>query len=174
VSTPRKAPPSIRKIVRYWSSEDGEKVLDQLEAAHKIDLDKMRGVKGDSCWACSRPNSKDLERCHIVPHANDGNNEANNFVLMCSDCHAESPTLSDTYYFWEWLSNREHYVFKWVKDITKHLELLPQDFDERAPLSDSLKHVKATLQPVVVRGRYSDSTKRAMIREIIKHQGGQS
>lgn len=173
MSTPRKAAPSKQKIARYWSSKAGQNMIDKLQTTHLIDLDKMHDIQGgglDFCWACSKPTSR-LEKCHIIPHSNKGSNEPDNFVLMCKTCHAESPTLSDSFYFWEWFADQEHHAFKWAHYISKQAShILSDDFKSTTPLASSLQKVKQDLKPVIVSGRYSDSTTKAMIREVIKHQ----
>ena len=179
--------PTRQKIADYWTNTDeGQERIRQIKESYKIDVTNLACIDRDMahCWACNktmRSGSKGynvpdlgLQRCHVIPHSLGGSNHPSNLILMCSPCHEASPDTNEELYFWEWLSSREHYVFKWAKEITKHLGLLPQNFKGEVALSDSLKHVRKSLQPVTVHGRFSDSTKKAMIREIIRHQGGQS
>tara|TARA_R100000773_G_C4183215_1_gene92050 strand:+ start:159 stop:704 length:546 start_codon:yes stop_codon:yes gene_type:complete len=166
-------------ILKWWLSKDGQEYIDKLSTTYNLDFDKLKSLnktKHSFCWACFREDSKTwnqskLERCHILPDCDGGKPTPNNLVLLCKDCHKESPTLSDIFYFWEWFVNQEHHAFKFAKYIAQQANsLLNDDFKQTKSLKDSLKEVRETLKPVPVAGRFSDATKKAMIREIIKHQ----
>ena len=65
------------------------------------------------CWACGTWRSSwtswhkaSLERCHIVPHALGGTNDPSNYVLLCKDCHLESPDTPHREAMLTWIRNR--------------------------------------------------------------------
>ena len=53
------------------------------------------------CWRCGC--EKNLQRCHIIPHALDGKDEPGNIVLLCSRCHADGPNMTDPEIMWDWI-----------------------------------------------------------------------
>ena len=53
------------------------------------------------CWRCGV--KKRLDRCHIVPHSQGGEDSPENFVLLCKHCHFENPNLSNVEVIWKWL-----------------------------------------------------------------------
>jgi hypothetical protein len=58
------------------------------------------------CWRCAH--KRQLQRCHIVPRALGGSEDASNLVLLCKQCHAEAPNVADASFMWTWL--RAHAV----------------------------------------------------------------
>lgn len=67
-------------------------------------------VKGDSvqdlkntCFACGRNVS--LERCHIIPRWQGGQDSLDNLHLLCDICHFASEDKSGEKY-WEWFEKR--------------------------------------------------------------------
>lgn len=108
------AKPSIKtkisEIADYWIS-----VIPYDELDLNFDWSDCHFV----CWNCGEDKSKKdvngkksqpkLERCHIVPNALGGKDEPSNYVLLCADCHRESPDHIDPKYMWEWiLSNKNN------------------------------------------------------------------
>ena len=81
---------TIKEAVDYWSrhvSECGLSVDWREAETH--------------CWRCGC--EKNLQRCHIIPHALGGRDEPANIVLLCSRCHAEGPNISDPEIMWDWI-----------------------------------------------------------------------
>lgn len=83
----RPSPPSHRAIAEYW--EVGE---------HALHCD----IGEPCCWACGRyrpgkyadtvrayEDAAWLERAHLVAHAAGGANTADNYALLCHDCHKD-------------------------------------------------------------------------------------
>lgn len=52
--------------------------------------------------------AKCLERCHIVPFALTQDDSLDNLILMCKQCHADSPDTSSVDMFQKWLTHRTH------------------------------------------------------------------
>lgn len=46
---------------------------------------------------------KSLQRCHIVARSLHGADDPSNLVILCSECHAESPDVDDPEIMWDWL-----------------------------------------------------------------------
>ena len=44
-----------------------------------------------------------LQRCHIIPYALGGKDEASNLVLLCKRCHADGPNVEDPEIMWNWI-----------------------------------------------------------------------
>ena len=166
-------------ILKWWLSKDGQDHINKLSTTYNLDFDKLESLsktKHGYCWACSKEDSKTwnqarLERCHIIPDCEGGGTTPDNLVLLCNNCHKESPTLLDPFYFWEWFVNQEHHAFKFAKFISQQADsLLNNDFKQTESIQDSLKEVNRILKPVAVAGRFPDSTKKAIIRGILKRQ----
>lgn len=81
---------TIADAVNYWSKRVDEVGL-------SVDWSEARS----HCWRCGC--EKNLERCHIIPHALDGKDEPSNIVLLCKRCHVEGPNVSDTEVMWDWI-----------------------------------------------------------------------
>lgn len=83
---------SRKQIIEYWETRQDECELsvDWAEA-------------GERCWRCGCKTNRNLDRCHIIPHALGGKDEPSNFVLLCKRCHAEGPNVSDAEIMWDWI-----------------------------------------------------------------------
>lgn len=55
----------------------------------------------ERCWRCG--SKKSLQRCHIVAHSLHGADDPSNLVILCSECHAESPGVDAPEIMWDWL-----------------------------------------------------------------------
>ena len=53
------------------------------------------------CWRCGC--ERNLQRCHIIPHALGGEDAPCNIVLLCSRCHADGPNVTDPEIMWDWI-----------------------------------------------------------------------
>lgn len=51
-----------------------------------------------------------LYKCHITPKAFDGCNCEANLVLLCRQCHRESPDTRDPNLFITWIRNRKNFL----------------------------------------------------------------
>lgn len=79
-----------RQIVDYWSQH-------QDECGLSVDWAEAEKL----CWRCAQP--RNLQRCHIIPHALDGSEDPCNLVLLCAQCHTEAPNVADPQFMWIWL-----------------------------------------------------------------------
>lgn len=97
-----------RKIREFWISQAGQELLEKIEIRLKISIaNKIKAVRDDEnkCWAChKRVSSQRLERCHIIPASSKGESSIENLILMCRQCHLESPTINHPDALWVWLS----------------------------------------------------------------------
>jgi hypothetical protein len=83
------------EIVNYWAQH-------QDECGLSVDWAEAEKL----CWRCTQ--GRNLQRCHIIPHALGGSEEPSNLVLLCAQCHAEAPNVADSTFMWTWL--RAHAV----------------------------------------------------------------
>ena len=81
------------EIVEYWSNiiDEGDIAVDWSDASIR-------------CWRCARKR-KTLERCHIVPESLGGSEDASNLILLCKECHQESPDVTESKFIWDWIKN---------------------------------------------------------------------
>jgi HNH endonuclease len=77
-----------QQIADYWSTREDGLALEWAEARER-------------CWRCGYRTK--LELCQIVPRVPDGDETADNLVLLCSRCHREAPNHSNPRYMWVWL-----------------------------------------------------------------------
>ena len=98
-SSPRKDRPmndrqhiktTVQESIDYWSRHVNECGL-------SVDWSEAE----THCWRCGC--KRNLELCHIVPHALGGKDEPSNIVLLCHRCHAEGPNVNDPEIMWDWL-----------------------------------------------------------------------
>jgi len=88
-----KRPPiktTIKAAIDYWS-----RLIDECD----LSVDWLEAHT--HCWRCGC--EKNLQRCHIIPHALGGKDEPGNIVLLCSRCHADGPNVTDTDVMWDWI-----------------------------------------------------------------------
>ena len=88
-----KRPPiktTIQQAIEHWKKyvDEDDLGVDWLEA-------------DTYCWRCGC--KKNLQRCHIVPHALGGEDKPENIVLLCKRCHAEGPNVTDPSVMWDWI-----------------------------------------------------------------------
>lgn len=72
--------------------------------APRVDDDELNFFWSEAherCWRCGT--KKSLQRCHIVAHSLHGADDPSNLVILCSECHAESPDVDDPEIMWDWL-----------------------------------------------------------------------
>tara|TARA_Y200000002_G_scaffold178288_1_gene146927 strand:+ start:479 stop:1642 length:1164 start_codon:yes stop_codon:yes gene_type:complete len=170
----RKSLPTHKRIIKWWTSDEGQSYIDKLELKHGLSLDKLRDIDDNNlhCWSCFKDvsSSKRLERCHIIPDIHNGSNKPHNLFLMCPTCHKESPTINDEYYFLEWFEQSKHHAYRWIEYIQKQVNSLTSTLSESELENVSLNYGKVIkdVGAVPVAGQFSDSTRKVIIRESIK------
>ena len=97
---------SKKECVDYWS-----KHVNESEIGTDWDTADCR------CWRCGR--EAELQRCHIIPDALGGRDEASNMVLLCDICHEEGPNVADSEIMWDWIKayaqpNEQLYLFSQI------------------------------------------------------------
>ncbi len=136
--------PSKSRIARHWR----HKLVDWGEP---------------SCWACGKyeedsecknsneepfkswDGAKFLERCHIIPKMLGGSNQCSNLVLLCRQCHKESPDVKNPKFMWKWIANRKPYYHHFleamleinldaIKYASENIKEFPDYFEENAGL----------------------------------------
>lgn len=82
-----------KDIIEYWCDKavtaDGNIVPD-IEEYFKCSVPMIYDCGESRCFACNKEIST-LERAHIVPLALGGQDTPKNYVLLCKECHKESP-----------------------------------------------------------------------------------
>ena len=63
--------------------------------------DLMDNESFEDCWQRAP-----LERAHIVARSQGGTDEVENFVLLCRECHAAAPMVTDRAFMLRWCSGR--------------------------------------------------------------------
>ena len=81
---------TAEEIADYWSRQIDEN-----------DLNIFWSEAHERCWRCGT--TKSLQRCHIVARSLGGSDEPSNLVILCSECHADSPDVDDSEIMWDWL-----------------------------------------------------------------------
>lgn len=99
---------SIKDIIEYWMNSPKYANGDEVGMAiDQADLD----VDGGRCWRCGT--TKNIQRCHIIPHSQEGKDEPSNLLLLCRDCHNDAPNVSN--------ATAEDF-FNWMKNSRRSLE----------------------------------------------------
>lgn len=100
---------TAKEIVSYWrmTKPDGCITVNWSEAE-------------THCWRCGTECK--LQRCHIIPDSLGGIDEPSNFVLLCSQCHADGPNVADSEIMWEWLEAYKMPTLDMFWDYKGHLE----------------------------------------------------
>lgn len=98
---------SKKECIEYW-----KKHINESEIGTDWDTADCR------CWRCGR--QADLQRCHIIPDALGGKDEASNIVLLCDKCHEEGPNVEDSEIMWDWIKayarpNEHMYLFAQIE-----------------------------------------------------------
>ena len=81
---------TLEEAIDYW-------VKYQDESGLSVDWAEAK----ERCWRCGC--ERNLQRCHIVPHALGGKDEPSNIVLLCERCHADGPNVADPEIMWDWI-----------------------------------------------------------------------
>lgn len=147
MSTKRKPAPSHRKILDAWFNLPEAEIMLGWEC-----FDNIAECTHNhwNCWACGLPkNQKALEKCHIVPHSLEGDNEPLNYFLMCSECHRESPDTKHYKVFISWVSNKSSYTDDFINQIYNTLS--QYDAEDREG-DEVLKRVGEEMQEVGTHG----------------------
>lgn len=118
-TTKRQSTPSAKRIIEYWKSQP------QLPCDVKIDWDTAH----EKCWCCgySDPEFPEYttERAHIIPHALGGSSDPENFVLLCPECHHDSPDVNDSIAMWDWIKLEYK---NWLNELTLELRTIYSHF----------------------------------------------
>lgn len=123
----RKSPPSRRKILAYWKTDEAWERLMPYRNGPMLFDEEMLELKHDfgycnpMCFACFRQRSQwnKFERAHIVPHMLGGSNEPSNFVLLCKECHLENPNTKHEDIYFKWISRVKRYYQKKAEKIVE-------------------------------------------------------
>lgn len=105
---------STQDIAEYWSLQYPDKSL----CSHK-------------CWRCGI--KKRLDRAHIQALSIDGQDQPDNFVLLCKHCHIDAPNVDGAHYMWHWLDfyrDRPYDELWFFEGVRTFNMLYGKDFDQ--------------------------------------------
>lgn len=144
---------TISQIVYYWTNHS-----EICETELNFDWSDA----GTHCWNCGdnkkRTDGKiSLDRCHIVPQSLGGEDVPSNYVLLCSECHMDSPNVSSSKYMWEWiLSNKRKLALYNIHRIEGAFELFSskKGYSFHSVLSNSTKDYNLILNEVLDSSTY--------------------
>lgn len=94
-------------------------------ADHWIDDGRFLIVMTDVCWICGTL-TRFIEKCHIEPLWKGGNDELDNLVLLCCNCHKFTEGLSKEQ-FWFYVEAYPHDLLGQVTARFYALGLIPKD-----------------------------------------------
>ena len=100
-------------IIEYWMDSPNYANGDEVGMAiDQADLDE----DGGRCWRCGT--TKNVQRCHIIPHSQGGGDEPSNLLLLCRDCHNDAPNVSNATAedFFNWMKNSRHSLSKYLNE----------------------------------------------------------
>ena len=132
------------EAIDYW-------VKYQDESGLSVDWAEAK----ERCWRCGC--ERNLQRCHIVPHALGGKDEPSNIVLLCERCHADGPNVADPEIMWDWIRSYgvPFYDTFWsIKGMREYRHIYGNRF-----MDDFQKIVAASSK------QYSESQLETMLRE---------
>lgn len=117
------------KIAEYW--------LATAEGRARLPVNETSIDWGEpNCFACgwwatradeapelwSVWNRAALDRCHLVPAALGGEDEPENLVLLCIQCHQDAPDVADPTYMLRWIERRESWINRGMRLLQKAFE----------------------------------------------------
>ena len=102
-----------KDIIEYWMDSPNYANGDEVGMAiDQADLDE----DGGRCWRCGT--TKNVQRCHIIPHSQGGKDEPSNLLLLCGCCHNDAPNVSNATAedFFNWMRNSRHSLTKYLNE----------------------------------------------------------
>lgn len=163
----RKSLPTKAKIYSWWKSLEGLKHISKIQSQYGVKLGKLLDIEEDCCWACFYETSS-AERCHVIPDSIGGSNKPSNIVLMCGQCHQENPDINDESFFWEWFAEKEHYAYGNIRYLQQQIEAFGFKHGQHDISKEVYEKAHDMLQPVLVRGRFSKATRKALIKKCVQ------
>lgn len=119
--------PTKKQLVSYYSGDrvqfggeyhsDGEAWMEENGVENYLFISDT----GATCMACGF--YRGIQRCHILPLCEGGDNSLKNIHLLCRNCHSESEFLSGEAY-WKWMRhvNTTRYVC-WASRVLETIEM---------------------------------------------------
>lgn len=94
----RRAAADARVIRAYWAEHGIRRGMDDRVYENVVDSDT-------ACFCCGRE-YRALERAHIIPHAMGGSVGPDNLLLLCAECHADSPDVALPGVLIQWMTKQ--------------------------------------------------------------------
>lgn len=107
----RPPPPHAYDIAQHWSRGEFAAEIDWGEPAcfacgwFSADAPAYPDVTCRQAWERSG-----LERAHIVPHALNGPNDVDNYLMLCPPCHRDAPDWDEPSVMIGWAKQRPAYL----------------------------------------------------------------
>jgi hypothetical protein len=112
---------TVKAIKSYWLSDEGQDRLKEIDQRLALSISvRVNAALNDDksrCWACLKPKNR-LQRCHIIPDFCEGSPKADNLILMCYECHLDSPTMNHPDPIWIWMNDRP----LWQNEIDRYMD----------------------------------------------------
>jgi 5-methylcytosine-specific restriction endonuclease McrA len=144
----RKAAPTVAAIHNYWNSRiKGQDAEHWANTLGDLSFEVILEDNGKSCYACGKPCTP--QRCHIIAHQFGGSVDPSNLFLMCHECHAENPDGLHESVFFNYVRNREFYVTKQAKDMTRHFTALISSHPEGKRVQSEIENNPGVCSAVV-------------------------
>lgn len=136
-----------KDIIEYWCDKavtaDG-KIVPDIEEYFDCSIPIIYDYDESRCFACNKETSK-LDRAHIVPFALGGQDIPKNYMLLCKECHKESPDCIDEeamFQYIYWKRKNEDYncrILRFISEILNKKGINPIDADIDIQLLNSFK-----------------------------------
>jgi len=152
----RPTPPSHKKIIDYYMKTENYENFLGWEVFDNIAECSLGEI---FCWSCGVNCSKinRLERAHIIPHSLGGGNEPSNYMLLCSDCHIESPDTEIPDIFFNWLDKKKSNTsvkISTLLDIVDQYDMSVFNESLNEIIMEDMKNIRKTTHGAIA----SDST----------------
>ena len=99
--------PKVKDLISYYDGA-GEELMESKGIEDYMFINS----KTPACMACGR--FKKIQRAHILPVCEGGDNSLSNIHLLCAGCHGESENLSGEKY-WNWMRHVNSTEYKcWI------------------------------------------------------------
>jgi HNH endonuclease len=146
-------------------------------------LDDIAALRCFACgwfserWAKGTPKASwervSLERAHIVPASLGGSSDVGNLILLCKQCHEESPDWPDPNAMARWIAERPERSSQGHESLLEWFAAMNSEQDAVAHLADleAAEAVDLLMQSARRSGLHAGSLSAGTKRAIVRHAG---
>lgn len=132
------------EIVKYWYEKQQREVGDNRKI-YITDIGEPTCMACDKRWGTKYDNQDEnatneecyklwdkvgrLQRCHIIPMALGGNDEPENYWLMCKQCHVLAPDTVSKKVFFLWADQQNHREAFMAAELAMQCDFKEKDID---------------------------------------------